>query len=86
MSTISNDYVVYLHELETNLSINNNDPISFSRAISCDNFDKWLEAMKEELKSMEKNSVWGLVKYPEGCKRVYCKWVFKIKLDSHGNL
>jgi len=27
---ISNDYVVYLHEIETNLSINDNDPVSFS--------------------------------------------------------
>ena len=37
---ISNDYVVYLHETETNLSINDNDPISFSQAISCDNSEK----------------------------------------------
>ena len=45
---ISNDYVVYLHETETNLSINDNDPVSFSQAISCDNSEKWLNAMKEE--------------------------------------
>ena len=34
---ISNDYMVYLHETETNLSINDNDPILFSQAVSCDN-------------------------------------------------
>ena len=28
--SISNDYVVYLHETETNLSINDNDPVLFS--------------------------------------------------------
>ena len=27
---ISNDYGVYLHEIETKLSINDNDPVSFS--------------------------------------------------------
>ena len=27
---ISNDYVVYLHETKTDLSINDNSPISFS--------------------------------------------------------
>ena len=27
---ILNDYVVYLHETERDLSINNNDPVSFS--------------------------------------------------------
>ena len=46
--TISNDYVVYLHETETNLSTNDNDPVSFSQAVSCDNSEKWLNAMKEE--------------------------------------
>jgi len=50
---ISNDYVVYLHELETKLNIIDDDPISFSQVVSCDNFDKWLETMKEELRSME---------------------------------
>ena len=34
---ISNDYVVYLYETETNLSINNNDPVSFSQVVNCDN-------------------------------------------------
>jgi len=54
---ISNDYVVYLHETETNLSINDNDPVSFSQAISCDNSEKWLNVMKEEINSMEHNGV-----------------------------
>ena len=83
---ISNDYVVYLHETETNLSINDNDPVSISQAISCDNSEKWLNAMKEEIDSMEHNGVWDLVELPKGCKRVGCKWVFKTKRDSHGNL
>ena len=45
--TISNNYVVYLLERETNLSINDDDPISFSQVVSCDNFKKWLNSMKE---------------------------------------
>jgi len=51
-----------------------------------DNSDKWLDAMKDELKLMAQNCVWDLVKLPEGCKRVACKWVFKTKRDSHGNI
>lgn len=35
---------------------------------------------------MEHNRVWDLVRLPNGCKRVGCKWVFKTKRDSHGNL
>ena len=42
--------------------------------------------MKEEINSMEHNRVWDLVGLPKGCKRVGCKWVFKTKRDSHGNL
>ena len=40
--------MVYLQESENDLGIDN-DPVSFSDAI---NFDKWLDAMKDELKSM----------------------------------
>ena len=81
-SAISNDYMVYLHETETDLSINDNDQILFSQVVSYDNLD----AMKEELNSMEHNSVRDLVHFPKGCKKVGCKWVFKTKHDSHGNL
>jgi len=55
-SAISNDYVVYLQESENDLSIDN-DPISFSEAINDDNSDKWLDSMKDELKSMTQNDV-----------------------------
>ena len=64
--------MVYLHETKTNLSINDNDPVSFSQAVSCDKSEKWLNAMKEEIDSMEHNGVWDLVELQK-C----CKWVFK---------
>ena len=54
---ISNDYVVYLHETETNLSINDNDLVLFSQVVSCDNSEKWLNVMKEEINFMEHNGV-----------------------------
>ncbi|XP_075101857.1 uncharacterized protein LOC142177284 [Nicotiana tabacum] len=59
-SAISDDYLVYLHESETDFGIDN-DPISFSQAIESNNSDKWLDAMKDELKSMEQNKVRDLV-------------------------
>jgi len=42
--------------------------------------------MKDELKSMTHNDIWDLVELPEGWKRVGCKWVFKTKRDSQGNI
>jgi len=64
--------VVYLQESENELSIDN-DPVSFSEAMNSDNSDKWLDVMKDELKSMVQNYVWDFVKVLEGCKRVGCK-------------
>ena len=84
--TISNDYVVYLHEIEIDLSINDNDLVSFSQVVSCDNSEKWLNVMKEKINSMKHNGVWDLIELPKGCKRVGCKWVFKTKRESNGNL
>jgi len=40
ISFMLNDYVVYWHDLENDLSINDNDPISFSQAVNCDNYEK----------------------------------------------
>ena len=55
-STISNDYVVYLQESKFDLGIDN-DPVSFSQAISNDNSNKWINAMKDELKSVKHNEI-----------------------------
>lgn len=84
-SAISNDYVIYSLENACDLSIDE-DPVSFKQAMECSNSEKWFNAMKEELKSMDDNKVWELVELPQGSKRVGCKWVFKTKHDSKGNI
>ncbi|RVX09496.1 Retrovirus-related Pol polyprotein from transposon TNT 1-94 [Vitis vinifera] len=43
-------------------------------------------AMKDEMKSMKDNGVWDLVELPEGVKPIGCKWIFKTKWDSKGNI
>ena len=62
------------------------DPNSFREAVSCENFAKWVEAMEDELKSMSSNDIWDLVDIPDGVKPVGCKWVYKTKRDSKGNV
>ena len=42
--------------------------------------------MKDEMNSMASNGVWNLVQLPNGAKAIGCKWVFKIKKDSLGNI
>ena len=47
---------------------------------------EWFSAMQEEMKSMSTNKVWDLVEIPQGAKTVGCKWVYKTKYDSKGNI
>ena len=42
--------------------------------------------MEDEIKSMNANKVWDLEIIHNGAKTVGCKWVYKIKLDSQGNI
>ena len=42
--------------------------------------------MKDEMNSMTSNGVWNLVELPNGAKSIGCKWVFKTKKDSLGNI
>ncbi|RVW60458.1 Retrovirus-related Pol polyprotein from transposon TNT 1-94 [Vitis vinifera] len=82
---ISDDYVVYLQEFDYDIGTSK-DSVSFSQAIGCSDFDKWIDAMNDELKLIDQNKVWELVELTERYKVVGCKWVFKTKRDSKGNI
>ena len=62
------------------------DHTSFEEAMRSDHSLKWLEAMEDEMKSMNTNIVWDLEIIPKGAKTVGCKWVYRIKLGSQGNI
>jgi hypothetical protein len=70
-SAISDEYVVYLQESDFNIG-SSKDPISFSQALKSVDSTKWMNAMKDELKSIDQNEVWDLVELPEGYKKVGC--------------
>ena len=61
------------------------DPTSFEEAMRSAHSSKWLEAMQDEMKSMSTNGVWDL-EFFKGAKTVGCKWVYKTKYDSKGNV
>ncbi|KAL6348596.1 hypothetical protein AAG906_016116 [Vitis piasezkii] len=54
--------------------------------MSCKESKLWYNAMKDEMSSMKCNDVWDLVELPNGAKVIGCKWVFKTKKDSLGNI
>ncbi|KAL6327918.1 hypothetical protein AAG906_027329 [Vitis piasezkii] len=62
------------------------DLVTYQEAIHCPQFTSWKEAMDDEMNSMYMNGVWDLVELPHGCKPVGCKWVFKTKRDSSGQI
>ena len=47
---------------------------------------EWLETMKDEMKSLNTNDVWDLEETSKGAKTVGCKWIYKMKCDSKGNI
>ncbi|KAG8478499.1 hypothetical protein CXB51_028393 [Gossypium anomalum] len=62
----------------------NQEPSNYSEAVSCEDSEKWMFAMQEEMESLHKNRTWDLVKLPKGEKAVRCKWVFKKKEGTPG--
>ena len=42
--------------------------------------------MDEELSALQLNQTWTLIPLPAGQKPIGCKWVYKIKYNSDGNV
>ncbi|KAG8475050.1 hypothetical protein CXB51_031854 [Gossypium anomalum] len=85
-NAIPDDYIVFLQEHEDDNGMMEDDPINFHQAMKSSNSQKWIDAMKDEYKSMQDNKVWKLVPLPEGAKPIGCKWIFKTKRDANGNV
>jgi hypothetical protein len=81
-SAITDDYEVYvIDEIQME-----GDPTSFEEAMRSAHSSKWLDAMEDEMRSMSVNKVWDLEEILKGTKTVGCKWVYKTKCDSNGNI
>ncbi|RDX76180.1 hypothetical protein CR513_43858, partial [Mucuna pruriens] len=65
---VSSQDVAPLVVLWSNNTQRQQNPTFFVHAIKSDNYEKWLNAMKEELKSMDDNKVWDIVELLEGLK------------------
>lgn len=80
------DILAFLQEHEESTGLVEDDPISFRQAMKTSNSKQWIIAMNEEYKSMQDNKVRELVPLPEGVKPIGCKWIFRTKRDSKGNV
>ncbi|KAG8481643.1 hypothetical protein CXB51_026501 [Gossypium anomalum] len=61
------DLVAYALNVAEDID-SNREPSSYSEAISCEDSEKWMFAMQEEMESLHKNRTWDLVKLPKGKK------------------
>lgn len=59
------------------------EPVSFEQAITQ---RQWVEAMEDELRSIEKNDTWSLTNLPKNKKAISVKWVYKVKRHPNGEI
>ena len=60
------------------------DPTSFEEAMRNTHSSKWLEAMQDEMRSMNTNGVWDFETIPKGDETVGCKWSTKLNMTLKG--
>ncbi|GKE57400.1 ribonuclease H-like domain, reverse transcriptase, RNA-dependent DNA polymerase [Tanacetum coccineum] len=72
-----------LYENTEELLLVEDEPKNYKEASSD---QKWIEAMKVELDSINRNNTWKLTTLPKGHKALGLKWVFKTKRDANGNI
>jgi hypothetical protein len=46
----------------------------------------WVQAMNQEIDSIEKNKTWDLIDLPRHKKSIGVKWVYKTKLNEKGQI
>ncbi|KAL2247900.1 UNVERIFIED_CONTAM: Retrovirus-related Pol polyprotein from transposon TNT 1-94 [Sesamum indicum] len=63
-----------------------NDLRTYGEAMLDIDSEKWLEAMKSKMDSIDSNQIWTLVDPPNGVKPLGCKWVYKCKLEAWGKV
>lgn len=80
------DFVTYFAPETEETLVSVGDPNSTKEVFSSPERQEWIKAMKSELKSFNDNCAWDLVDLPKGQTVVKCKWVYKKKWNSEGNL
>lgn len=59
------------------------EPTSYAQAA---HHPGWQEVMAKEIEAFEFSKTWDVVKLPQDCKALPCKWVYKVKQHSDGSI
>lgn len=76
--SINPTYQVYLAKMSSVT-----EPQSYKEAASD---PKWTEAMNAEIKALQDNHTWEVVELPDGKTPIGCRWIFKVKYKSNGEV
>src|SRR5699024_4919553 len=55
------------------------EPETFEKAIDSEDVDLWIQAMRDEMRSILRNRTWTLIAPPQHMAPIGVRWVFKIK-------
>jgi len=68
-------------------ALNLNEPSDYNDIFNMNDKDLWIDAINNELKSLKDMNVYVLVNsVPKNSNVISCRWVFKYKRDSKGNI
>lgn len=62
------------------------DPFTYLDAFHSPDAAQWVHAMTKEINSLKGSKTWELVRLPDGCKAIQCKWIFKTKYLPNGSI
>jgi hypothetical protein len=72
------------YELLFSLCSDKAEAQTFKQACSDINSVFWMDAMQDEMESLNSNQTWDLVPLPADCKALKNKWVYRIKEEDGG--
>ncbi|CAL1678230.1 unnamed protein product [Lasius platythorax] len=61
-------------------------PSNINEARDSREWEKWKEAMEDELESLDKHKVWHFCERPKNAKVIKSKWIFSKKGDNNDNI
>ncbi|RDY03242.1 hypothetical protein CR513_13214, partial [Mucuna pruriens] len=80
---ILDNYIVFFQEHEDDIGLIEDDPINFCQVMQSSNSQKLIDAMKDEMKSVQDNDTWDLIELPEDYFRIIIALVTHFDLELH---
>ncbi len=61
-------------------------PFTMQETLLSSNVEGWEKTTQFKLNSIKKNNTWTFIPLPQVWKVINSKWIFKVKLNAHGDV